>query len=82
MLGYKLLHQRINNWLGHSAVWGITAQNLPNKHNRLVLDPNAIDANSDPTVQLIYKVSNNSKCMVKLIPSKAVQSFGEAETPE
>jgi choline dehydrogenase-like flavoprotein len=74
----KPLHQRIDNWLGRSAVWGITGEDLPNRQNRLVLDPNFIDSNGDPTVRLIYKVSENSKRILKFMTAKAVQSFGEA----
>tara|TARA_B110000971_G_scaffold136730_1_gene139724 strand:- start:1012 stop:2625 length:1614 start_codon:yes stop_codon:yes gene_type:complete len=74
----KPLHQRIDNWLGRSAVWGITAEDLPNRQNRLVLDPNFIDSNGDPTVRLIYKVSENSKRILKFMTAKAVQSFSEA----
>jgi len=74
----KPLHQRINNWLGRSAVWGITAEDLPNKHNRLVLDPDIIDSNGDPTARLVYKVSENSKRILEFMTDKAIQSFIEA----
>jgi choline dehydrogenase-like flavoprotein len=72
------LHNRIHKWLGRSAVWGITAEDLPKPHNRLVLDPDKLDADGDPTIRIRYRVSKNSRRMLDFMASRAIESFQEA----
>ena len=74
----KDLHRRIDKWLGRSAVWGITAEDLPDSKNRLTLDHDSRDADGDPNIRLHYKVSENSRRMLDFMADRAVDSFTEA----
>ena len=74
----EALHQRIDKWLGRSAIWGITAEDLPDDENRLVLDDSTRDADGDPATRLQYRVSENSKRMLDFMVDRAVESFIEA----
>ena len=74
----KPLHQRVSRWLGRSAVWGITAEDLPDASNRLLLDEDHRDSHGDPQVRLDYRVSDNSRRMLEFMAARAVDSFREA----
>jgi choline dehydrogenase-like flavoprotein len=72
------LHQRIDKWLGRSAVWGITAEDLPDPQNRLVLNGDRLDSDGDPVICLQYRVSDNSRRMLEFMAERAIESFTEA----
>jgi choline dehydrogenase-like flavoprotein len=72
------LHQRIDKWLGRSAVWGITAEDLPDPRNRLVLNRDRNDRDGDPLISLHYRVSENSRRMLDFMAQRAIESFTEA----
>lgn len=74
----KPLHRRIDKWLGRSAIWGITAEDLPDPHNRLLLDTQKPDRHGDPVISMHYRVSENSRRMLDFMTSRAVESFTEA----
>ncbi len=72
------LHSKIDKWLGRSAIWGITAEDLPEPHNRLILDHDHRDSAGDPTIRLQYQVSENSRRLLNFMASRAIESFTEA----
>ena len=72
------LHQRIERWLGRAAIWGITAEDLPEAHNRVELDRSRREDNGSHSARLHYKVSQNSKRMLEFMAERAVESFREA----
>ena len=74
----KALHQRIDKWLGRSAIWGITAEDLPDPDNRVTIDPTARDSDGSASARLHYKVSDNSKRILEFMAERAVESFREA----
>ena len=74
----KPLHRRIDRWLGRSAVWGITAEDLPEPGNYLELDSDLADEHGDPVVRLHYRVSDNSRRMLDFMTARAIESFTEA----
>ena len=72
------LHQRIDRWLGRSAVWGITAEDLPEPHNRVVLDRDQLDDDGEAVISLHYQVSENSRRMLDFMATRAIESFTAA----
>ncbi len=72
------LHDRVNNWLGRSALWGVTAEDLPEAHNRLLLDKDEFDEDGDGLPRLIYKTSENSRRMLAFMTDRVKESFAAA----
>ena len=69
------LHQQVNRRLGRSAIWGITAEDLPDPEHRVVLDESIVDRFGMPAPRLYYQVDNNSRNMLEFMRKKAVESF-------
>ena len=46
---------------GHSLIWGIVGEDLPEESNRVILSKTVIDSDGLPAPQIIYKVNENSK---------------------
>lgn len=74
----EALHENVDKWLGKSATWGITAEDLPNLENRVSLSQEKVDQFGTPVSDLTYRVDGNSKRMLKFMTDRARQSFTEA----
>ena len=72
------IHQHVDMWLGRSAMWGITAEDLPEEENRVVLDPELADPNGILAPKLIYRVSENSRRILEFNVHRAEESLGAA----
>src|SRR4029450_1250560 len=64
--------------LGHSAMWGIIAEDLPETANRVVLDPTLKDQDGIPAPKLIYQMSENSQRPLKFHLDRARESLEAA----
>src|SRR6266702_21139 len=53
--------RKLRQRLGHSAMWGIIAEDLPDEANRVVLDPIRTDAFGIPAAEIVYRLSDNSQ---------------------
>jgi choline dehydrogenase-like flavoprotein len=71
-------HRDLCKRLGHSAMWGIIAEDLPEKENRVVLDPTLKDADGIPAPKLIYRMSENSKRLLEFHLQRAKESLEAA----
>jgi len=71
-------HEGIRKRLGHSAMWGIIAEDLPDEANRVVLDPVLKDSDGIPAPKIIYKMSENSHRLLKFHLTRAQQSLEAA----
>jgi choline dehydrogenase-like flavoprotein len=71
-------HDGIRKRLGHSAMWGIIAEDLPDDENRVVLDPVLKDANGIPAPKIIYRMSENSYRLLKFHLARARESLKAA----
>lgn len=70
-----------NNFLrrfGHSAMWGIICEDLPEVENRVVLDPALKDSDGIPAPKLIYRMSENSKRLLQFHLQRAKESLEAA----
>jgi choline dehydrogenase-like flavoprotein len=71
-------HDGIRKRLGHSAMWGIIAEDLPDENNRVVLDPVLQDVDGIPAPKIIYRMSDNSYRLLKFHLARAKESLEEA----
>jgi choline dehydrogenase-like flavoprotein len=71
---HKMLRQR----LGHSAMWGIIAEDLPEVENRVTLDPVLKDADGIPAPRILYRMSENSRRLLQFHLQRARESLEAA----
>lgn len=75
-------HRQLRKRLGHSTMWGIIAEDLPEEQNRVVLDPVLKDANGIPAPKLIYRMSENSNRLLAFHLARAKESLEAAGANE
>ena len=75
-------HRQLRKRLGHSSMWGIIAEDLPEERNRVVLDPTLKDANGIPAPKLIYRMSENSHRLLAFHLARAKESLEAAGANE
>jgi choline dehydrogenase-like flavoprotein len=61
--------------LGHSTMWGIIAEDLPEESNRVVLDPVGTDPLGIPGAKIEYRLSENSRRLVEFHQARAQESL-------
>jgi choline dehydrogenase-like flavoprotein len=71
-------HQGVRARLGHSAMWGIIAEDLPEESNRVVLDETLTDSDGLPAPKIIYRVGENSRRIMDFHLARARDSLMEA----
>lgn len=71
-------HDCIRKRLGHSAMWGIIAEDLPDEENRVVLDPVLTDNDGIPAPKIIYRMSENSRRLLSFHLARAKESLEAA----
>lgn len=71
-------HRAMRERLGHSAMWGIIAEDLPDESNRVVLDPELTDEDGIPAPKIIYEMSENSERMMEFHQQRAKESLQAA----
>jgi len=71
-------HRDLRKRLGHSAMWGIIAEDLPEERNQVVLDPALKDSDGIPAPKLIYRMSENSKRLLQFHLERAKESLEAA----
>ena len=71
-------HTEIRKRLGHSAMWGIICEDLPDEPNRVVLDPVVRDSNGIPAPKIIYRMSENSRRLLQFHLARARESLEAA----
>ena len=64
--------------LGHSAMWGIICEDLPDEDNRIVLDSVLCDSNGIPAPKIIYRMSENSRRLLQFHLARAQESLETA----
>lgn len=58
-------HRAFASRFGHTAGIGIIIEDLPEQQNSVTLDPKLVDSNGIPAPKITYKLSENSKAMLK-----------------
>lgn len=67
-------HRGAAEVFGHSFTWGIQAEDLPEDHNRVVLDPTRCDSSGLPAARIEYRVSENTRRMLDFSVCRAVEA--------
>ncbi len=75
-------HEGIRKRLGHSAMWGIIAEDLPDEDNRVVLDPNRTDSDGIPAPKIIYRTSEQTRRLLDFHCARATESLEAAGAHE
>lgn len=75
-------HAEVAKRVGHSAVWGIIAEDLPEEHNRVILDPVLTDAHGNAAPRLVYKASENTEKLLAFHLERARESMEAAGAKE
>ena len=71
-------HETVAKRLGHSAMWGIIAEDLPEESNRVVLDERLTDSDGIPAPRLLYRLSENSSRIIDFHQARARESLQAA----
>jgi choline dehydrogenase-like flavoprotein len=61
--------------LGHSTMWGLIAEDLPEESNQVVLDPVGTDEYGIPGAKIDYRLSENSRRLVEFHQERARESL-------
>ena len=67
-------HRAAAEVFGRAFTWGIQAEDLPEEHNRVVLDPDVCDSSGLPAARIEYRVSENTRRMLDFNVARAVEA--------
>jgi choline dehydrogenase-like flavoprotein len=70
-------HRDFARRFGHSAMWGIIAEDLPEEANRVVLGTGT-DRHGIPGAKIIYRMSENSTALMHFHEARAAESLQAA----
>jgi choline dehydrogenase-like flavoprotein len=71
-------HDGIRKRLGHSAMWGIIAEDLPDEANRVLLDSVLKDGDGIAAPKIVYRMSENSQNLMQFHLARAKESLEAA----
>jgi choline dehydrogenase-like flavoprotein len=71
-------HEHVRSRFGHVAQWAILCEDLPEPHNRVVLDPDHRDSSGMPGALIEYTLSENSRRMMTYMVERAAESLTAA----
>ena len=71
-------HATVQKRFGHSAYWGIMAEDLPSDDNMVTLDPVVKDADGMPAAKVRYRASQNTWDLLHYNQERAAESMREA----
>jgi len=74
------LHRQVQEWLGHTAIWGISCDDLPELNNHVSLDHKLCDSDGNPAPNLSYRLSDNSRAMLRFNRARATESLEASGT--
>lgn len=72
------LHRLVRERLGHSALWGLIGEDLPEETNYVTLDGTLTDSDGIPAPKIVYRSSENSHSMLRFHVDRARESFETA----
>lgn len=69
------MHRRTRHVFGRSFEWGITAEDLPEENNKIVLDSSMTDSDGIPSPKIIYKNSENTRKLLAFHVARAREAM-------
>jgi choline dehydrogenase-like flavoprotein len=71
-------HDQVKGRLGHSAAWGIVAEDLPEESNRVELAGDLTDSDGLPAPKIVYETSENTRRLLAFNVERARESLEAA----
>ena len=75
-------HRAVDTVFGRTFTWGIQAEDLPEEHNRVLLDPHKTDDSGLPAARIEYTLSDNTVRMLEFNTARAVEAAEAAGAVE
>ncbi len=69
------LHRLVRERLGHSTIWGLIGEDLPEETNYVTLDSTLTDSDGIPAPKIVYRNSENSRAMLRFHVDRARESL-------
>lgn len=76
------LHDNVARRFGHSLIWGIVGEDLPEEHNQVILSPDLVDSDGLPSPKIVYKVNENSNRLLQFNIDRCIESVKAAGSIE
>ena len=76
------LHDNVRRRFGHSLIWGIVCEDLPEESNQVVLSSDVVDSDGIPSPKIVYKVSENSQKLLQFNIDRCLESVKAAGAVE
>ena len=76
------LHDNVARRFGHSLIWGLVGEDLPEEKNQVVLSPDMVDSDGLPAPKIIYKVNENSDRLLKFNIDRCLETVKAAGSIE
>lgn len=74
----EAFHKKVRQRLGHSALWGIIAEDLPVESNCVMLDSQLTDSDGVPAPKIVYRSDTNSERLLAFHIERARESLEAA----
>ncbi|WP_425418934.1 GMC family oxidoreductase [Oricola indica] len=74
----KNLHENVARRFGHSLIWGIVGEDLPEEDNQVVLSKDLVDSDGLPAPQIKYQVNENSNRLLNFNIERCLESVNAA----
>ena len=74
----KNLHENVARRFGHSLIWGIEGEDLPEEDNQVVLSKDLVDSDGLPAPQIKYQVNENSNRLLNFNIERCLESVNAA----
>ena len=74
----EAFHRHVRDWLGRSAIWGISCEDLPDPANQVTLHPTLRDADGLPAPRVTYALDENARRMLAFNVARAEESLRAA----
>jgi len=62
----------------HTLMWGLVAEDLPEEHNQVTLDPHKTDSDGLPAARITYTLSDNTRRLIDFHCHRAMESLDAA----
>ncbi len=72
------IHRRMDETFGRSLQWGINSQDLPEETNTVTLDADLVDSNGIPAPRIHYRLSDNTRALLRYNVDRAVEAHQAA----
>ncbi len=74
----EAMHEHVSAWLGRTAIWGISCEDLPDPENCVTLDDALVDGDGIAAPRIVYRTSENSRRMLAFNVERATTSLKES----